>query len=151
LTGSHNGTLALKNGNLLFDGKKLVGGEFVADMTSLKEAEGNERLEKHLKSDDFFAVDKFAEAKFTIKNVSGSGADVQVTGDFNIKGKVNSVSFPVKLVWNKDKTVTATAEKITIDRTKYGIEYKSKSVFSTLGNNFIDDEFTISVKLVAKK
>lgn len=151
LTGSHNGTLMLNDGTLLFNGKKLVGGTFTADMSSIKDVDNNTRLMNHLKSDDFFGVEKFPTAKFVITKVTGAGNNYQVTGNFNIKGKTNPISFPVQLTWNNDKTVSAIADKIIIDRTKFGIEYKSKSIFSTLGNNFINDEFVIGVKLVTKK
>lgn len=153
-SGSHTGTVALTSGNLQFNGKKLVEGGFIADMTTVKTMDGDKpspNLDKHLKNDDFFGVDKFPAANFVIKKVEGNGTDVKITGDLTIKGKTNSVSFPAKLTWNADKTVTAVAEKITIDRTKYGIEYKSKSIFSSIGDNFIYDDFTIAVKLVAKK
>ncbi|MGE6218858.1 YceI family protein [Nubsella zeaxanthinifaciens] len=150
-SGSHNGTVALTSGTLQFTGKKLVGGGFVANMTTIKDADGSAGLEKHLKNDDFFGVEKFPAANFVIKKVEGSGADVKITGDLTIKGKTNSVSFPAKLTWNADKSVSAVAEKIVVDRTKYGIEYKSKSIFSSIGDNFIYDDFTISVNLVAKK
>ncbi|MFI5450880.1 YceI family protein [Pedobacter sp. UC225_61] len=149
--GSHNGTVDLTSGNLNFNGKKLTGGGFVANMTTIKDADKNGGLEKHLKADDFFGADKFPAANFVIKKVEGNGANVNITGDLTIKNVTNSVTFPATLVWNADKSVTATADKIVIDRTKYGIQFKSKSVFSNIGDNFIYDEFTIAVKLVAKK
>jgi len=153
-SGSHTGTVALTSGNLQFNGKKLVEGGFIADMTTVKTMDGDKpspNLDKHLKNDDFFGVDKFPAANFVIKKVEGNGADVKITGDLTIKGKTNSISFPAKITWNADKTVTAVAEKVAVDRTKYGIEYKSKSIFSSIGDNFIYDEFTFAVKLVAKK
>jgi len=150
-SGSHNGTVALTSGTLQFNGKKLVEGGFIADMTTIKDADGNANLEKHLKADDFFGADKFPAANFVIKKVEGAGADVKITGDLTIKGKTNPVTFDAKITWNADKTVTAVADKITIDRTKYDIKFKSKSIFSDIGNNFIYDDFTIAVKLVAKK
>ncbi|WP_199118672.1 YceI family protein [Pedobacter sp. ASV28] len=150
-SGGHNGTVALTSGTLAFNGQKLVEGGFIANMTTIKDADGSAGLEKHLKADDFFGVEKFPAANFVIKKVEGAGADVKVTGDLTIKGKTNSISFPAKITWNADKTVTATADKIVIDRTKFGIEYKSKSIFSSIGDNFIYDEFTLAVKLVAKK
>lgn len=150
-TGAHDGTVTLKSGTLGFNGKKLMQGGFVVDMTTIKDAGGNANLEKHLKADDFFGTEKFAASSFVIKKVEGNGDAVNITGDMTIKGKTLSISFPAKLTWNADQTVTATAEKITIDRTKYGIEFKSKSVFSNIGDNFIYDDFTIGVKLVAKK
>ena len=153
-SGSHSGTVALTSGTLGFNGKKLTEGGFVANMTTIQTLDGgkpNAGLDKHLKNDDFFGVEKFPAANFVIKKVEGNGADVKITGDLTIKGKTNPITFPAKLTWNADKTVTAVAEKVAIDRTKYGIEYKSKSIFSSIGDNFIYDEFTIDVKLVAKK
>jgi polyisoprenoid-binding protein YceI len=149
--GAHNGTVSLSEGSLAFNGKKLTQGGFVADMTTIKDASNNGGLEKHLKADDFFGVDKFPKSTFIIKKVEGSGATFTVTGDLMIKGVTTSITFPVNVVWNDDKTITATADKITIDRTKYGIKFKSKSVFSDLGDNFIYDEFNLSIKLVAAK
>lgn len=149
--GSHNGTVNLTSGTLAFNGKKLAEGGFVVNMTTIKDADKNAGLEKHLKADDFFGAEKFPAANFVIKKVDGSGANVNVTGDLTIKGVTSSITFPATIAWNADKTVTATADKITIDRTKFGIQFKSKSVFSNIGDNFIYDDFTLAVKLVAKK
>lgn len=149
--GSHIGTVDLTSGTLSFNGKKLIDGGFVANMTTIKDNDKNGGLEKHLKSEDFFGVEKFPAANFVIKKVEGNGATVNITGDLTIKGITNAITFPATLVWNADKTVSATADKIVIDRTKYGIQFKSKSVFANIGDNFIYDDFTLSVKLTAKK
>lgn len=149
--GGHNGTVDLSSGTLTFNGKKLTGGGFVVDMKSIKDADKSAGLERHLKADDFFGVEKFPASSFTIKSVQGSGAKVNITGDLVVKGITNTITFPATVVWNADKTITATAEKIVVDRTKFGVKYKSKSIFPDLANSFIDDEFTLSVKLVAAK
>lgn len=153
-SGSHTGSVALTSGELKFNGKKLADGSFIVDMTTIKTMDDdkpNPKLDGHLKADDFFGTDKFPTANFVIKKVEGAGTDVKITGDLTIKGKTNSISFPAKITWNADKSISAVAEKIIVDRTKYGIEYKSKSIFSNIGDNFIYDDFTFSVKLVAKK
>lgn len=149
--GSHAGTVELTSGTLAFNGKKLAEGGFVVNMTTIKDNDKNGGLEKHLKSEDFFGTEKFPASSFIIKKVEGSGASVNITGDITIKGITSSITFPATITWNADKTVTATADKITIDRTKFGIQFKSKSVFANIGDNFIYDDFTIAVKLVAKK
>ena len=151
LAGSHKGTVALKSGTLIFNGKKLAQGGFVADMPTIKEDAGNKNLETHLKSADFFGVDKFPEASFVISSVTGSGAAVNVTGDLTIKGIKVPMTFPATLTWNADGTVTAKADKIVVDRTKFDIKFKSKSIFSDIGDNFIYDEFELGVNIVAKK
>lgn len=152
LTGSHNGTIALQSGNLLADGKKLTGGNFVIDMTTIKDADKSARLEGHLKADDFFGVDKFANSTFVIKKVAAAtGSQVNVTGDLTIKGITNSITFAADIVWNADGSITATAGKILVDRTKYGIKYRSKGMFPDVGDKMIYDDFELSIKLVAKK
>ncbi|RYG22278.1 MAG: YceI family protein [Chitinophagaceae bacterium] len=154
LTGGHTGFIDLTAGNLVFNGKKLTGGNFAASMATLRTMDNNKPnagLDRHLKSDDFFSVEKFPGASFVIKKVAGSGANVTVTGDLTMRGVTNSISFPATLTWNADKTISANADKIEIDRTKFGIQYRSKSIFSDIGDKMIEDNFTIAVKLVVKK
>lgn len=152
LTGGHTGSIALQSGNLIFDGKKLAGGNFVINMTTIADSEKSARLEGHLKADDFFGVDKFATSNLVIKKVvAGSGNEVTVTGDLTIKGITNPVTFPATIVWNADGSVTATASKIVVDRTKYGIKFRSKGMFPDVGDKMIYDEFELGVKLIAKK
>jgi polyisoprenoid-binding protein YceI len=152
LTGGHNGTIALQSGTLLFDGKKLAGGNFAINMATIKDAEGSAKLEGHLKADDFFGVDKFATSTFVIKKISrGTDNTVNVTGDLTIKGITNAISFPAAVTWNADGSVTATAAKIVVDRTKYGIKFRSKGVFPDVGDKMIYDDFELAIKLVATK
>jgi polyisoprenoid-binding protein YceI len=152
LTGSHNGSIALQSGNLLFNGKKLAGGNFAINMATIKDADKSDRLEGHLKADDFFGVDKFATSTFAVKKVTpGTGNNVTVSGDLTIKGIVNPISFPATVVWNSDGSVTATADKIIVDRTKYGIKFRSKGMFPDVGDKMIYDEFELAIKLVARK
>ena len=152
LTGGHNGTIDLQSGNLLFDGKKLSGGNFAINMTTIKDADKSARLEGHLKADDFFGTDKFATSTFVIKKVAGgNGEQVNVTGDLTIKGVTNSITFPAAVVWNADGSVSATADKIIVDRTKFGIKFRSKGMFPDVGDKMIYDEFELAIKLVARK
>lgn len=151
VTGSHNGTITLKSGSLDVDGKNVTGGTFVIDMTSIKDADGSEKLEVHLKADDFFGSAKFPTSTFVITKVTGAAANVTVEGNLTIKGITKPLSFPATLAFNADGTVSALAGKISVDRTKYDIRYGSKSFFDSIGNKAIDDNFEIGVKLVAKK
>ena len=149
--GGHTGTVNLTSGTLGFNGNKLTEGGFVVNMTTIKDVDKNANLETHLKSEDFFGIEKFPSANFVIKKVSANGSNADITGDLTVKGVTNTITFPATITWNADKSVTAIADKVVVDRTKYGIQFKSKSIFSNIGDNFIYDEFTLSVKLVAKK
>lgn len=151
VTGSHNGTVALQSGTLAVNGKSVTGGTFVIDMTSIKDADGSAKLEGHLKADDFFGTTKFPTSTFVITKVAGSGANVTVTGNLTIKGITKPLSFPATVTVNADGTASALAGKIVVDRTKYDIKYGSKSFFDSIGDKAIDDNFELTVKLVAKK
>jgi len=145
--GSHNGSISLESGALMFDGDKLTGGEFVVDMTSitvddLKAGEGKEKLEGHLNADDFFGTANHATSKLVFTSVKASGKNsYDVTGDLTIKGITKSVTFDVSVYGSK---ATAT---LKVDRTNYDIHYGSSNFTDTLKDKAIYDEFDLVVDL----
>ncbi|MDO5981284.1 YceI family protein [Flavivirga spongiicola] len=146
VTGSHEGTIAIKSGFLNFEGDKLTGGEFVIDMTSINttdmQGEYKGKLDGHLKSGDFFDVAAYPTAKLVFVKVKSTGKNTyEVTGDLTIKGKTNPVTFTISVYGSK-----ATAS-LKIDRTKFGIEYKSTSFFENLKDKAIYDEFDLVTDL----
>lgn len=153
LTGSHSGTIALKNGTLLMKGKDIAGGSFVMDMKSIKVTDiaetdpQNKKLIVHLENADFFDVAKYPEAKFVIdKVVKKSDKVFTITGNMTIKDKTNPLTFESTITGQTESTVITRAT-LNIDRTKYGIVYKS----STLGEAMINDVFELNLKLVGSK
>lgn len=147
VTGEHNGSINLKSGFLEMKGKKLIGGEFVVDMTSLtcndlEAGQGKEKLEGHLKSADFFGVDANPNSKLVFTSVKAMNDNsYTATGDLTIKGITKPVTVVVSMFQNK---ATAT---IKVDRTKYDIKYGSGSFFDDLGDKAIYDEFDLVVDL----
>lgn len=146
VTGSHYGTIAINAGFLNFDNEKLTGGEFEVNMTSISsddlKGEYKEKLEGHLKSDDFFGVEKYPTASLIFKKVKATGKNsYKVTGDIIIKGKTASVTFDMSVYGNK-----ATAN-LKIDRTKFGVKYGSTSFFDGLKDKAIYDDFDLVVDL----
>ncbi len=146
VTGSHYGTITLKNGYLTFEDKKLNGGKFVMDMTSINttdlEGGSKQKLDGHLKSDDFFGVKKYPTATLIFTKVKPNGKNAyQVTGNLTIKKKTHPVSFQLSVYGNK-----ATGN-LKIDRSKYDVRYGSGSFFDNLGDKTIYDEFDLVVDL----
>ncbi|MFM2230311.1 MAG: Protein YceI [Bacteroidota bacterium] len=146
VTGQHNGTVNFKEGSLVFKGKKLTGGSFVVDMTSLTatdlQGDYQGKLNGHLKADDFFGTDKFPTAKLVFKKLVDKGNGVYgVSADLTIKEVTAPVQFEISVKGN-----TATTS-FKVDRTKYGIKYGSGSFFDNLGDKTINDEFDLTVSL----
>lgn len=154
VTGEHTGTVPISSGNLILDKDKLKGGSFTLDtksltVTDLTDNDSNGKLTGHLKGNDFFAVEKFPQSKLDITSVTAKGAGVyDVTGKLTIKGITNDVTFPAT-VKADGKAVAATA-KITVDRTKYDIKFRSTNFFENLGDKAISNDFVLDVNLIAK-
>ena len=153
--GSHNGLISLASGSLIFDGKNIKSGSFKIDMKSISitdlKGTSNKNLLNHLKSEDFFSVEKYPVSAFEITNVVPAGTDrVNITGNLTIKGITNSISFPASVKKQKN-AIVAVAKGVKVDRTKYDIKYRSKSFFGDIGDKAIDDEFELSINLVGKK
>jgi polyisoprenoid-binding protein YceI len=148
VTGEHYGYVNLKEGQFTITNNRITSGTFKVDMPTirdvdLEDAEYNKKLVGHLKSDDFFGVEKYPEAIFT---TSGSTAfknnEATVSGTLTIKGIEAPVSFVVKKA-GADYIAT-----IPVDRTKYNIRYGSGKYFEDLGDKMIYDEFVLEVKIV---
>jgi polyisoprenoid-binding protein YceI len=149
VTGQHNGTINLKDGWLSLKDDKIVSGEFTVDMNSMKDADKSAKLEGHLKSDDFFGVDKFPLAKLVITgSESFTKGTAVVKGNLTIKGVTNPVEFRATIQKKDDGTWFYT--NITIDRSKYNIRYGSGSFFDNLGDKLIYDEFKLRINLLVK-
>jgi polyisoprenoid-binding protein YceI len=147
VTGQHIGTINLLEGKLTSNGNKITGGVFSVDMASLKDEDGNQRLETHLKSDDFFSTANFPTATFVTTKVESKGGNQYVVkGKLTIKGITNEIEFPA-MIQIEHGQVNAKA-KILVDRTKFDIKFRSGNFFENLGDKMIDDIFELNVELV---
>lgn len=148
VTGSHEGTIDIKEAKLDIDNGVLIGGKVVIDMTSINttdlEGEYADKLNRHLKSDDFFGVANFPTATLEITKVAAKGTpgDYKITANLQIKETTKEIKFYANL---KDGNASA---DITIDRTDFDVRYGSGSFFDKLGDKTIHDEFELNVQLV---
>ena len=143
ITGSgHNGSLTFLDSEVKLENGNIKSGVFTVDMTTLTcddltANQGKAKLEGHLKSDDFFSVEKFNKATLTILSVQNSNA----TGVLTIKDISHPIEF--KLTKNKD---TYSAD-LVFDRSKYNVKYASGNFFKNLGDKLILDEIELSAQL----
>ena len=149
VTGAHNGTIAVKDGEFILNDGKLTGGKFIIDTTTIKildvkDPATNAQFAGHLASDDFFSVEKYPEAILQITTVSGK----HVEGALTIKGITHPISFDAAVNTNGD-TLIATG-KLVIDRTKYEMKFRSGNFFKDLGDTLIYNEFELNISVTAK-
>ena len=155
VTGEHFGTVNLQSGSLQFTDGKLTGGAFEMNMTTIKvldiQGEYAGKLEGHLKSDDFFSVEKNPAAQFVITKVASRGTpgNYRIAGNLTIKGITKEIKFDATINAADGKAIGEAALKL--DRTDFDIRYRSGNFFENLGDKTIYDEFDLNVKLVASK
>jgi len=159
-TGIHNGTINIENGSFMIKDGAIQSGTFLIDMKSIEvldmEGEYKEKLEKHLmgtvegKEDHFFDVNKFPTATFEVTGSETIDGKTNLSGNLTIKGIENNITFPVT-VSNENDMLILTSDTFTIDRTKWNVNYGSKSIFDDLGDSFVNDEIELKINLVASK
>lgn len=166
-TGTHHGTIAIKDGKLKFSEGALVGGSFTIDMKSivvqdLTDPDMNAKLTGHLLSADFFEAETYPEATFEITAVApvdGSQIDRSkekgdlvpthaISGNLTMKGVTKNLTFNAKVAMDGSSFMAET-NQFFIDRVDWNVQYGSKKLFADLKDNFINDEMGIAITLVA--
>ena len=154
VTGAHNGTIAIKEGNVLLDDGKLTSGVFVIDTTSIKilditDPATNAQFAGHLASDDFFSIEKFPTARFEILSAKEiSNGKYYLEGNLTIKDITHRSGFETE-VESTNNTLSLTG-KLVIDRTKYDIKFRSGNFFKDLGDTLIYNDFDLDFTITAE-
>lgn len=159
--GQHNGIFMLANGYFEVANQLLVGGRFTINMNKLQDKDlsdqaSREKLEMHLKSADFFNVDTFPFAEFVItkaivqKKIDATHSEYRIEGNLTLKRITKNIQFKA-LVEMLNGEIKATTGYLGINRTDWGVNYGSKSIFGNLKNKFIDDQVVITVFLTTGK
>jgi len=158
VTGEHSGTLNLSGGWVVLDKNSINSGKFIFDMasisnTDIESPEWKQKLEDHLKSEDFFHTDSFPHAILEIKGpqsliIENSKKSAQILADLTIRGITHEIKFPFDLTQSQNNF---NAEgSVDIDRTLYNIQYKSGKFFDELGDKLIYDNFTVQFMVQTK-
>ncbi len=157
IVGGHQGTINTSNGVLNIKGGKLVGGTFVFDIntitaTDVDASKGLEKLNQHLKNEDFFEVTKYPSAGFEITSVKEVAGKSVIAGNLKIKDVKKNIEFPA-VVSIANGVATITSDEFTIDRTEFNIKHNSGKFADAakLGDYLIKDNVGIKVNVVAKK
>ncbi|SHG73961.1 YceI family protein [Winogradskyella jejuensis] len=147
--GGHDGIINFKEGYFIKRNGAITGGEFIIDMNSIQSQdmdneEARTDLDKHLKNEDFFDVEKYPIAKLIITSVSYHDAiHLKIYADLTIKDVTLPVNFEARAIYEKEQLKT----RFKIDRTLWNINYKSKGVAGKLKDGLISDAIGFEVKL----
>lgn len=106
----------------------------------------------HLRSDDFFAVEKYPTLTFTSSRITARGSQqYDVAGDLSIRGITRSVVLPVTYLgtakdpWGNEKLAFET--EVTLDRKEFGLTWNTAL---EAGGFLVGDDVRVSVALQAQ-
>jgi polyisoprenoid-binding protein YceI len=146
VTGSHEGGFKSVKGTVeLADGKMEIA-RVSAELDMTSSWSDNEGLTKHLKSPDFFDVEKFPKAVFVstdIKSGGENGATHTIIGDFTLHGVTKSIGFPASVTVAEGKATIKS--EFVIKRKDFGIVMDGKP------DDAIRDEVVIKLDINATK
>lgn len=155
----HFGRIAFSEGEVSISAGIPACGHFVLDMTSiinldLQDEGWREMLHRHLKSEDFFEVERFPRATLVVNGASklaGAAAgspNVEFSGTLTIKETARTITFSAVVDAQADGSVKAQAV-LDIDRTLWGVKYGSGTFYERLGMHLVHDLITVELFLVA--
>ena len=143
VTGKHDGGFKQFSGAIDLVNNKVEESSVYVDIDATSVFTDADKLTEHLKSGDFFEVEKFPKASFrstTIEADTTKGAgSYLVTGDLTLHGVTKSVSFPAEIkISAEDVSVSS---EFAINRKEFGIVYAGKA------DDLIRDDVVIRLNL----
>ena len=145
-TSSHYGSINFTSGQFEIADGLISQGEFLVDMTSINVQDltggSKERLEGHLRSDDFFSVESFPTAHLYI-----SSSEVISNGKWLVNGflTIKDISHPV--LFEMANTEDGWNANLVFDRSKYNVKFRSGTFFENLGDKLIYDDIELKINL----
>jgi polyisoprenoid-binding protein YceI len=155
----HYGRIAISGGEVVLTNGLPVSGSFVLDMTTITNLDLQDEgwrgmLHRHLKSEDFFDVERYPTATFELRGAAAiAGAtpgtpNVEIAGSLAIKETTRPVCFPAMVAPQQDGTLKAQAA-LDIDRTLWNVCYGSGKLYERLGMHLVNDLISIELFIVA--
>ena len=156
----HHGRIALSDGQVVFDNGKLTSGSFSLDMNTianldLQDDKWRAMLLRHLKSDDFFDVERYPTVTFDLKGAAKIAAaapgtpNMEIAGTLTIKDTARPLCFPAMVARQEDGSVKGQAA-LDIDRTLWDVCYGSGKLFERLGMHLVHDLISIELFIEAR-
>ncbi|MCB1278047.1 YceI family protein [Prosthecobacter sp.] len=157
----HQGTVKLAGGRIEVQNGGLKAARFTLDMNSiacedLVDTAYNAMLIRHLRDDDFFAVERFPSAEFVceraepLPSCTPGTPNYTLHGMMTLRGVARPLSFPAVIAAADADHLTGQAQ-IELDRTQFGSHYGSGRLFAFLGKHVVNDHIHLHLKIQAKR
>jgi polyisoprenoid-binding protein YceI len=152
-TGARFGKTKLQSGKVLLNNNKVTNAKFIIDLSSLTvdnfdDAEQKGKLEGHLKSPDFFNIEKFPTARFELTKVEENKGNYNsiITGNLTILETTKSISFNANIKVTED-SVNISSEDFSVNRQDWKLSYHTEGDAGVPRDFLIADKvgFTIDV------
>ena len=140
------GSISGVTGTVVWDDKDPSKSSVEATINTTTVSTNNDARDKHLKSPDFFNVEKFPTMTFKSTSVTGTNGKLQVTGDLTLGGVTKSVTLDVDgptapIKGMGDKMVTGFSASGLLKRSDFN--FGNPKFNSMLGD---DVKFTIDME-----
>jgi len=157
----HHGTIAVAMGEVSFKGGLPLAGEIVLDMNTivnldLDDETYNRMLIRHLKSDDFFDVEHYPAATYSINaaeallDAAPGSPNYRLKGALELKGKRRELDLATEIALQESGVLKAWAA-CDLDRTLWGAIYGSGRYFEKLGMHLVSDLVSVEIFLTASR
>jgi len=156
----HIGTLGFVDGWVDVNAGRLTGGSITLDMTTianldLTDAGYRDMLVAHLKSADFFAVDRYPTGIVTLSSgepvagVPAGTVNYHLRALLTLKGITHDIDIPAVVEPQPDGSIKVQAD-FAIDRTRWDVTYGSGRFFERLGMHLVHDQVGIELYLILR-
>lgn len=144
VTGIHEGKFPAFRGSMSVPGNDISKAQVKIEIDTGSVQSDHPKLTGHLKSADFFDVEKFPKAVFVSTQIAPQqGGNYLVTGNFTLHGVTKQISFPATIA-QEGQRITTNAD-FGINRKDFDIVYPGRP------DDLIKDEVLIRLKIVAQK
>ena len=147
VTGKHDGGFKTFKGVIDLVNNKPEESKVLVDIDTTSIFSDDDKLTGHLKSADFFEVEKYPKATFVSTKITPEAAkganNYTVTGDFDLHGQKKTITFPAKITVSDAEVAVDT--EFSINRKDFGIVYAGKT------DDLIRDDVVIRLNLKSPK
>ena len=109
---------------------------------------GIDARDDHLRTADFFDVEKYPEITFTSKEIIKKGESFLVKGLFSMHGVSKSIEFPLIITGKDGDNTIGFSTRLTLNRFDYGVGagFKHSSM-----ENFLSEDIHVEIDFWTKK